>query len=262
MTKFIGGYFVVETIGYGYQADIYKIDYDRDGYHHAVLKQFKVDAHQWQSQLGNEFKSLNKLKKSSKPRGIPTILQYDPKERFIVLEYVVGQRIYMPLNKHMAFNWWFRLAEAIMYAHEHGVYHCDINPNNILVDGESVALLDWACSTRARSNQIASGLARGVWQPPEQPQGYLGRKTDVYSLSAILLWLLSGCQPRDPVFQGKNRRSQQVIKSVIEGPLGTTECKDLAVYLERGTAGYASMRYNSVKTLVRSVSKWVERYYR
>ncbi len=260
MNNLIGNYPIVECIGYGYQANIYKIDYDRDGYHHAVLKQFKIDAYQWQTQLSNEYKSLHKLKKNSKPRGIPMVLQYSPTERYIVLDYIPGQRIYVPLDKRKAFNWWLRLAEAVMYAHDQGVYHCDINPNNILVDGETVALLDWACSSRARSKQLASGLARGVWQPPEQPQGYLGRKTDVYSLAAILLWLLSGCQPRDPVFQSKDRRSQQVIASVIDAPLGLAS-KELAAYLEKGTAGNMCLRYNSVRPFYRHIAEWVQRYY-
>jgi serine/threonine protein kinase len=251
----IGSHRVIDHIGYGLQADIYKIEYDTLGYSHAVLKQFRENAHQWQIQLNNEYKSLKKLRTDSKPHSIPTILQQNPQQRYIIIEYITGRPMYVPLNKRKAFMWWFRLAEAVMYAHEHGVYHCDVNPDNVLVDGETVFLLDWASSVRKGSSSDLR-LPRGAWQPPEQAHGQLGRRTDVYSLSATLLWLISGCKPRDQVFQGQDRRSKQVIQSVIEEPLTGTRCHELAKSLEKGTAGDPSLRYNSVKWLYSKVNRW------
>lgn len=259
----IDGYEVVEELGHGYQADTYKIVYGQQRHHFAVLKQFKVTAHEWSEQLVNEYKALKRLSGFFKPQSIPTVLHQNIKERYIIMEHLPGRLMYVPLNKPKAFTWWFNLAQAVMYAHDRGIYHCDLNPYNVLVEGETVALVDWASSVRVGAKQQPQeGLPRGIWQPPEQPQGQVNRQTDVFSLAAILLWLISGHQPRDPVFQGRDRRSWQVIESVMQEPLGEWPAKDLAKSLEKGTAGDPNLRYSSVKWLHRSIHKWFQRYHK
>lgn len=262
MTHLIGGYRIVTHLGRGYQADTFKIKYGTNGHRHAALKQFRADAYQSQTLLANEYKSLMRLRKDSKPSSIPDILHYSARGRYLIMEYVAGQPMVVPQDKRQAFLWWFGLAETVIYAHAQGVFHCDINPTNVLVNGDSVALIDWASSKRARSPINSSkGLPRGHWQPPEQPAGQLGRKTDIFSLAAMLLWLISGYKPRDPIFQGPNRRSKQIITSVLERSLKNADCRPLAACLEKGLAGDPQLRYNSAKRLYNSVRNWYRRYY-
>ncbi|MDM8520224.1 protein kinase [Anaerolineales bacterium HSG6] len=256
----IGSYPVIDHIGYGLQADVYKIEYSYKGYRQAVLKQFRPTADHWQQQLNNEYLALKKLSQGDKPATIPAILQQNPTQRYLIMEYLPGRPMHVPQNKRKAFVWWFKIAETIIYAHEHGVFHCDINPNNVLVKREAVYLIDWALSVRQGNVKGIKNLPRGAWQPPEQAQGQFGRKTDVYSLSALLLWLISGNKPRDPIFQGRERRSKRIIQGVITHPLGTTNCRDLAIHLEKGLAGDVGLRYNSTKRLYTAIRNWFEEY--
>ena len=86
-------------------------------------------------------------------------------------------------------------------------------------------------------------------------------KTDIFGLSAILLWLISGYKPRDPIFQGPKRRSKQIIKSVLEKRLKNVDCRSLAACLEKGLAGDPRLRYHSAKLLYNSVRNWYRRCY-
>lgn len=95
------------------------------------------------------------------------------------------------------------IAEAIHFAHEHGVLHRDLKPANILLDGEDaphVADFGLAKLLHADSELTVSGAALGSpnYMPPEQARGQhgaVGPRSDVYALGAILYECLTGRPP-------------------------------------------------------------------
>jgi WD40 repeat protein/tetratricopeptide (TPR) repeat protein/predicted Ser/Thr protein kinase len=94
-------------------------------------------------------------------------------------------------------------AEAIAYAHSHGVVHRDLKPSNILMtrDGRPrVTDFGLAKTVRGDSNLTASGQILGTpnYMPPEQALGDIhavGPHSDVYSLGAVLYCLLTARPP-------------------------------------------------------------------
>ena len=101
-----------------------------------------------------------------------------------------------------------KVAEAIAYAHEHGVIHRDLKPANVLLDrDDEPQVTDFGLAKKAAADRglTVTGQILGTpsFMSPEQAAAKtdrVGEASDVYSLGAILYASLTGCPP----FQGNS----------------------------------------------------------
>jgi eukaryotic-like serine/threonine-protein kinase len=149
---------------------------------------------------------------------------------YYVMPFVDGESLRDRLNKHQqlplldALQIVREAAEALQYAHEHGVVHRDIKPENILLQGGHALVADFGIAravSRASDEKLTqTGMAIGTphYMSPEQSLGseYVDARSDVYSLGCVLYEVLIG----QPPFTGPNsmailaRHSMEVVPSL------------------------------------------------
>jgi hypothetical protein len=96
-----------------------------------------------------------------------------------------------------------QLIDGIAFLHYHGVAHLDIKPQNIVVDGKSLCIIDFETSVRVRGpdDLIDDWCGTPGWMAPEigtwdEPRRlYSPIQADLWSCGLVLLWLaFRGCK--------------------------------------------------------------------
>jgi TolB-like protein/Flp pilus assembly protein TadD/tRNA A-37 threonylcarbamoyl transferase component Bud32 len=112
------------------------------------------------------------------------------------------------------------VADALHYAHQHGVVHRDVKPENILLEEDHAVISDFGIALslddRERSRLTSGGFTVGTpeYMSPEQASAdpALDARSDQYSLACVLYEVLAGHVP----FVGANARA--VIARQIADP--------------------------------------------
>jgi hypothetical protein len=151
------------------------------------------------------------------------------------------------------------VADALDYAHRHGVAHRDIKPDNILLAESHAVVTDFgvakALSAAAGSvSMTATGLAIGtpMYMAPEQAAGdpAADHRVDVYALAAVAYEMLAGRPP----FGGST--PQAILAAQLTGtPVPLVQVRPdvppaLAALVERGMARAPEDRFQQADELL------------
>ncbi len=181
---------------------------------------------------------------------------------YIVLEYLAGGELGARVRQHpfsleRALFYLEQVCSGLAYAHECGVIHRDIKPQNLLLtaDGETVKIADFGVAKIEATEGAITRVGTNVYAAPEHnplvqtgpldtaslaaSQPHLTPAADIYSLAKTTYTLLAGEAPR--------RFSHHQIKDLPESIASKTWGKDVLRVLSRATEDKPEDRYQTVQ---------------
>jgi tRNA A-37 threonylcarbamoyl transferase component Bud32 len=129
-------------------------------------------------------------------------------EHFFSMDFVDGKNLAevcegKPLPARQAAEFIATIADAVQFAHQRGILHRDLKPQNVMLDADRrPRLTDFGLAKRfgvdSTLTQTGTVVGSPSYMAPEQAQGRadrVGPHSDVYALGAILYELLTGRAP-------------------------------------------------------------------
>ncbi len=125
---------------------------------------------------------------------------------YYVMEYVDGQNFEKLLRERGRLPWdevlelALQICPALKHAHDHGIIHRDIKPQNLLLSADGVVkLTDFGIAkvfTDPRITATKAVVGTAEFMSPEQASGKpVTRRSDLYSLGVVLYALVTGRSP-------------------------------------------------------------------
>jgi serine/threonine protein kinase/Tol biopolymer transport system component len=183
---------------------------------------------------------------------------------YYVMPYIEGETLRTKLDREHqlgieeAVKITTEVADALDYAHRHGVIHRDIKPENILLHDGRPMVADFgialAVSAAAGGRMTETGLSLGTphYMSPEQAtaEKEITGRSDIYSLASVLYEMLTG----NPPHVGSSAQ-QIIMKIVTDAPRPVTELRksvppNVAAALGKALEKLPADRFDSAKSFV------------
>ncbi len=205
-----------ERIGEGGMASVYRAMDLRTGHRVAVkfLRQELQDNPEFLDRFRREATAASRMSH----HNIVNLLDIgdDPKSPYLVFEFVDGKTLKEIITEHghlpqgTAVQIAIRILSALRHAHEAGVVHRDIKPQNILVDRQGyIKVSDFGIARMVGANTSDIEKKQGImgsvhYFSPEQAKGGTATfASDLYSVGCVLYEMLTGKVP----FEGETQVS-------------------------------------------------------
>jgi serine/threonine-protein kinase len=272
----IDGYEILKSIGSGASGKVFLARDLKSDKHVAIKVPMVFLTPEQMHRFAHESRLLSRLTHSNIAHIEKTGMIEKDNLPYIVMEFVDGKTIHQYCkDKQLDFKTIIKLfkqvLDAVQYAHNKGIVHRDIKPDNILVNKKGeVKLLDFgiALATDNSTQQLTQLTKTGeivgtlAYMSPEQVSGNddLDTRADVYSLGVVLYQLLSDSLP----YQIDAGKIFSAISQIIEDlpkKLTTQNHKidaTLATIVHHAIEKSPDARYQSPRDFKKDLDNWIK----
>ena len=201
-------YRVIRVIGRGGMGAVYQVQ-DRQLGREVALKLIRAETGQDSSAL-DRFKREIQLSSQITHKNVLRVFDLGEADGvpYLTMQYIEGDDLATLLQKQKAkplpvpriVSIFRQICEGLGAAHEQGVVHRDLKPQNVMIDRQDrVYLTDFGLArTLEQSRMTQTGAVIGTphYMSPEQVKGQpAGPRSDIYSLGIILYEMVTGAVP-------------------------------------------------------------------
>lgn len=204
--KIDGRYEITELIGIGGMADVYKAT--------DIMENKTVAVKILKTEFSGNEDFIRRFRNESKAIAVlshPNIVKifdvgFTDKIQYIVMEYIDGITLKEFMEQQAVLKWkdaihfTIQILRALQHAHDRGIVHRDIKPQNIMLfpDG-TIKVMDFGIArfSREEGKTLSDKTIGSVhYISPEQARGDItDEKSDIYSVGAMLYEMLTGKKP-------------------------------------------------------------------
>jgi len=201
----LGGYRIIEWIGAGNMAEVYKAM--QPSVNRAVAIKVMSATLAGDSEFVKRFQQEAKVVARLEHPNILPVIDYGEEERalYLVMRYLKGGTLHNliqggPMPPQVVLRYLTEIGQALDYAHGLGIIHRDIKPRNVLLDLDGNPFVaDFGLAKITAAGAITH--SKQIMGTPSyiSPERALGRtvdgRSDLYSLGVILYEMLTGRVP-------------------------------------------------------------------
>ena len=265
--KLEGRYEIRELVGVGGMANVYK-GYDVVEDRTVAIKILRdefLDNEEFLHRFRNEFRAISLL-------NHPNIVQvYDVsftnRIQCIVMEYIDGISLKEYIEQEKVIRWKeavhfvIQILRGLQHAHDRGIVHRDIKPQNIMLLGDgTIKITDFGIArfSRSSTNTITTKAIGSVhYISPEQASGgNTDARADLYSIGVLLFEMLTGKLP----FEADSPVSVAILQ-IQSAPMLPTSInpsipKGLEEIIMKAMQKDVSKRYQSAAEMLRDIDSF------
>ncbi len=265
--KLDGRYEIKEIIGVGGMANVYKA-YDSIDDRVVAVKILR-DEHMQNDELLRRFRNESKaIAVLSHPNILKVYdVSFNEDIQYIVMEHIDGITLKEYIEQQKVLRWkeavhfTVQILRALQHAHDKGIVHRDIKPQNImLLEDGTIKVADFGIARFARaSHHTVTDKAIGSvhYISPEQAKGELvDEKSDIYSIGVVLYEMTTGKLPFDadtPVSVALKQIQSQAKRPRVLNPELPEGLEDIII---RAMQKDPARRYRSAAEMLRDIDEF------
>lgn len=208
----VGPYIVDRKIGTGGMGTVYLAHHETSG-QAAAVKVLPASLAREEGFLARFEREIAALRQLDNPHVVKVFDSGsvgedggDGQAYYYAMEYVEGETLLAKLRRERRLPWptvidyGVQVCSALKAAHDAGIIHRDLKPSNLLISNDgNVKLADFGVAQVFASSRLTKTggiIGTAEFMSPEQAQGQRAtKKSDLYSLGAVLYTMLAGKPP-------------------------------------------------------------------